>query len=337
MANHLIQEGWDVDIVTLLGDEVERAHFSLSSQIRIIDIHPVGHKPYSRNVLHWLRRIRQVVHERRPDVIISFFGRINALVLTATIGKNIPTVVSERNDPKRDGRGKLMQKYCDCIYRRASAIVFQTNYEQSCFSPVHANKSHVIHNPVEMLDVNNNPIDKNLIVAVGRLEEQKNHLMLIEAMEIVRKRLPEVKCEIYGSGTLHDAFQRYVNKHGLHDCVVFEGKRSDVLNCISKARAFVMTSNFEGLSNALMEAMMLGKICISTDYDGIEDLITDGENGVIVPRNDVGRLADVLTDIIQDREGKYDEMGKNARKRISAFESTIILNQWNKLLESVLE
>lgn len=336
LANRLVNDKWEVDIVTLLGNEVEREHHHLDQRINIIDIHPMGKNPYSQNVVHWLRRIRMVIDDKRPDVIISFFGRINALVLTATIGKDIPIVVSERNDPKRDGRGRLMLKYCDLIYHRAKAIVFQTRYEQNCFSKAHLKRSYVIHNPLDIINTKSRPIEENLIVAVGRLEKQKNFPMLIKAVGIVRKRVPNVRCEIYGEGSLYNELQLGIKQEGLQNHVVLAGKKSNVLDYIAKGRAFVMTSEYEGLSNAQMEAMMLGKICVTTDYEGVEELITDGENGVVVPRNDVGKLAEVLTDILQDKVGKYDGMGEKAYEKILEFNSTKILSQWSELLKSVV-
>lgn len=337
IANHLAENGWEVCIATLLSSKVDREHFHLDNRINVVDIHPVHTKGYSKNVIFWLRNIRKIAVNSRPDVIISFFGRINALVLTATIGIDTPVVVSERNNPKRDRRGKLMLKYCDWIYRRAKAIVFQTRYEQSCFSAIHAPRSLVIHNPIEIEEVREVPIERNLIVSVGKLERQKNQQMLIKAIEIVRERIPKVRCEIYGEGTLRKELQQVIDKLGLQNNVALAGKSVDILDRIAKCQVFVMTSDYEGLSNAQMEAMMLGKICVSTDYEGVEELISDGENGVIVPRNDVNRLADVLSEILLDEDGDDDEMGQNARKRILAFDSPIILNQWSNLLQSIIQ
>ena len=334
IANHLVSNGWEVDIVTLLENEVDREQLHLDSRINTIDIHPNHRKSYSQNVPYWLRNIRRTINSRKPDIVLSFFGRINALVLTSTIGMNVPIVVSERNDPKRDRRGWFMLKYCDFVYRRATAIVFQTKYEQSCFSAVHASRSHIIYNPLDIVEVKNGPVERNLIVSVGRLERQKNQQMLINAVEKVRKRVPDVRCELYGEGALRDELQQTIDRLGLQNKVLLAGEKSNVLEYVTKSRAFVMTSDYEGLSNAQMEAMMMGKICVSTDYQGVDELITDGENGVIVPRNDVSRLADVLTEILLDEEGKYDEMGRNARKRIQAFNSSIIMGQWNQLLQS---
>ena len=336
IANHLAANGWGVDIVTLLESEVDREHFRLDEHIDIIDIHPIRNKAYYQNAIYWLKEIRGVVKSRRPDIVISFFGRINALVLTATIGMNVTILVSERNDPKRDGRGKMMLKYCDIIYRRAAAIVFQTTYEQSCFSCTHSSRRYIIPNPIEVIDIPKIHVDENLIISVGRLEHQKNHKMLVKAIEVIKTKIPNVKCEIFGDGSLRSELQKQIDEGGLENKIVLNGKKDNILDHIAKGKAFVMTSDYEGLSNALMEAMMVGKVCVSTDYDGVEDLIKNGENGMIVPRNDAVRLAEVLTDILHEKSEQYDELGKNARTSMLEYSSPNIMSQWIGLIKSLI-
>lgn len=335
LANHLVEKGWDVDIVLLLGNEVDKSHHQLNERINIVDQSISNKKSYFKNQYKWLRNIRSWVKENKPDIIISFFGRINALVLTSTIGMNIPVIVSERNDPRHDNRGSFMLNYCNMIYRRAKAIIYQTKYEQSCFSSVHLNKSYIIPNPIKLVDINNTKIDKNLIINVGRLQKHKNHEMLINAIKLVKVRVPEVRCQIFGEGITHDYLQGLIDDCKLQGSVTLEGKKSNILDYVSSGYVFVTTSNHEGLSNALMEAMMLGKICISTDYEGADDLIEDGRNGIIVPRNDVKRLSEVLIDILSDTTGKYIVLGENARKAMMKYESSEIMSKWDKVINKI--
>lgn len=335
LANHLVEKGWDVDLVLLLGNEVDKIHHQLNKVINIVDLSIPKKKSYFKNQYKWLRNIRRWVNENRPDIIISFFGRINALVLTSTIGMGVPVIVSERNDPRHDNRGRFMLYYCNIIYRRAKAVIYQTKYEQSCFSSVHLNKSYIIPNPIKLVDINNAKIDENLIINVGRLQKHKNHEMLINAVKLVKERVPDVKCQIYGEGVMYDYLQGLINDGNLQDSITLEGKKSNILDYVSSGYIFVTTSNHEGLSNALMEAMMLGKICISTDYEGADDLIDNGKNGIIVPRDDVKRLSEVLIDIFTDTTGKYSVLGENARKKMMKYESSEIMSKWDKLINSM--
>ena len=337
LANHFVDKGWDVDIVLLLGNEVDKNHHQLDERINIIDYSPSQNCSYLINLFRWVIHIRRLVKKQQPDLMVSFFGRINALVLTSTLGLNIPIIVSERNDPRHDNRGKVMLNYCNLIYRRARTIVYQTKYEQSCFSSVHLSKSHIIPNPIKLVDIYNAKIDKNLIINVGRLQKHKNQEMLINAVRLVKERVPSVKCQIFGEGITHDYLQGLIDDCKLQDTVTLEGKKGNILDYVSSGYVFVTTSNYEGLSNALMEAMMLGKICITTDYEGADDLIDNGINGIIVPRNDVMRLSKVLIDILSDTTGKYSVLGENARKTMMKYESSEIMSKWDKLINKIVQ
>lgn len=334
LANYYVEKGCEVNLVLLLGPEVNYELFPLSPQIQIVDLSLKG-KSYIANSFGWLLSIRRFVKTYNPDKIVSFVGRINALVLTATIGLKKQILVSERNDPRNDGRSWMMQRYCEIIYRRANAIVFQTKYAKSCFPSRLSSKSFVIPNPLDIVDIKDCDINSNLFVAVGRLQPEKNHEMLIQAMSIVRSVHPKVRCEIYGDGNLRGVLQKQITSNQLEETVFLSGVKSNVLDYVSKAKVFVLTSNYEGLPNALMEAMMLGKICVSTDYEGVEDLIENELDGIVVPRKRPDKLAAVLLDILGDKGEKYDEMGKRARIKMRKYSSPDILGQWDSVIRNL--
>ena len=328
LANHYVEKGNNVEIVMLLGSRVERKHFDLSDKVNVLDLSIKG--SYAKNAFRWIKNIRNYVKRSHPDVIVSFIGRINALVLTATVGIKIPIVISERSNPKHDGRNKVMLKYCDFIYRRAAAIVFQTTFQQNCFSSCHQNRRYIIANPIEMLPLPKEGVDPMLIVTTGRLHPAKNHPMLIKAMRIVKGKIPTARCEIYGDGNLHEELQKEIDQNGLSRTVTLMGKKSNVTDYVARCNVFVMTSDYEGLSNSLMEAMMLGKICISTDYDGVEDLIEEDVNGIIVPKGNAEAMADAIVKAL--RNDYNPDLGKNARSKMLGYDEKTILAKWDKVL-----
>lgn len=277
LANDYCARGWDVDIVLLLTNAVE---YDLDSRINIVDITQKS-GGYLKNAPRWLGGIRKYLKDRKPDRVVSFVGRINALVLTASIGMKLPIVISERNDPKHDGRGAFMQWYCNQIYHRAKAIVYQNEHEKSCFSKALEKKGCIIPNPVSVAATKTG--DGTTVATAGRLIEQKNQKILVAAMAQVHKVYPDVKCRIYGEGTLREALQVQIDALELQDVVTLEGNVKDIHNRLADCGIFALTSNFEGLSNALIEAMQIGLACITTDYPGARELITDGENGLVVP------------------------------------------------------
>lgn len=329
LANHYVEKGNQVDIVTLLGSQVDRRHFNLKERVIIKDLSING--SYVKNIIPWLRRIRLYLKNNKPDVIISFIGRINALVLTASYGLKIPVIVSERSDPRHDGRGKLMLMYCNWIYNRAKAIVFQTSYQRDCFSKALSKRSFIIPNPIDILPQADS-FDENLVITTGRLHPAKNQSLLIKAMNLVRLQIPNVKCEIYGDGELQDSLQKEIIDLGLSEVVRLAGKKSNVTDYVAKCKLFVMSSDYEGLSNSLMEAMMLGKICISTNYSGVEDLIEDGINGIIVPCGNAELLA---KEIIKALKTNDYYLGQNARLKMLGYDEDSVLAKWDSIVETL--
>lgn len=328
LANEYADKGWDVDILMLLAEDVKH---KLHPRVRTISLVGDSHS-YLKNAFTWLKRIRKYARVEKPDRIVSFIGRINALVLTATLGMKVPVIVSERNDPKHDGRGKVMLWYCNQIYHRAKAIVFQNKYEQSCFSESLKSKGIVIPNPVHVTITKSNGGTGFVVATAGRLNPQKNHFMLIDAMAIVHKKHPKAKCRIYGDGKLQEELQTYINEKNLTEVVTLEGNHTDIHEKLAVCSVFAMTSEFEGLSNALIEAMMIGMPCISTDYPGADELINDGVNGLLVKCGDATALASVINKIIN---GEIDaaQLAQQGSEDAKKFKKDHVLSLWNQVIE----
>jgi glycosyltransferase involved in cell wall biosynthesis len=329
LANYYSDKGWDVDIALLLKNEVG---YKLNEKINIVDLSGKSGS-YFRNLFGWVRKIRGYLKKRRPDRVVSFIGRINALVLMSTFGMKIPIIVSERNDPKHDGRGDLMLKICNKSYgfKRCKAIVHQTKYEESCFAPSLAYKSHVIPNPIEVKTEKGTP-EKGRIVTAGRLGKQKRHTMLINAVAKLKDELPEIKTDIYGDGELKNSLQELIESKNMSDSIVLRGNVSNLHNQIANADVFVMTSDFEGLSNALLEAMMLGLPCISTNYPGADEVIFDGINGLLVPLGDEEELAKAIKRILNDGTLR-EELSNQALLTSMNYKKEVVLKLWESVIE----
>lgn len=327
LANHYAGKGWNVEIVLLLNNRVE---YELNPKIKIIDL-TQKKKSYVKSLPFWLYQIRKYVKETKPDRIVSFIGRINILVLTACMGLNVPIIVSERNDPRLDGRGKFTLWYCNWCYRQAKSIIFQTQYAQSCFSRRLEEKSVIIPNPIH-ISVKPQEPEGYEIVTAGRLMQQKNHEMLINAFSKVKEAYPQASLKIYGEGALKEILQKQIDSMGLHESVILCGNVDDLHERIVGKAAFVLTSEFEGLSNALLEAMMLGLPCISTDYSGVDEIMEDGVNGIIVPKNDIDKLAKKIIYLLKEKDVRQ-EIVNNARKKSQKFEMDSVIKTWNLAIE----
>ncbi|MGN1015494.1 MAG: glycosyltransferase [Faecousia sp.] len=328
LANDYCRRGWDTDIVMLLSNDLAQ---KLEPGVRLVDL-SLGGGSYGKRALRWMKEIRGYLKREKPDCVVSFIGRINALVLTAALGLKLPVIVSERNDPRHDGRGKGMLTYCDTLYRTARAVVFQTKAEQECFSDAVKAKGVIIPNPVSVEGAVRRESEDFRVVTAGRLAEQKNHKMLMDAMVLVSGEIPEARCTIYGEGELRSELETYVREKGLEDTVSMPGHALDIHEKIADASVFVLTSEYEGLPNALIEAMMLGIPCVTTDYPGAEEVMTDGLTGLIVPRGDDKELARKLVWLAQNREAG-STLGNNARQEAEKYRTENVIRQWRKVIE----
>ena len=328
LANYYASKGWKVDIVMMLDYVVM---YDLNPSINLVDM-TIDKGNRLRNAPKWVNNFRHYVKVNHPDLIVSFVARINIVVLLATLGIPIPIIISERNDPAADGRSKAIDFFTKKLYPRAQKIVFQTERAKKYFDVAIQNKGIIILNPILIeADIKLKP--KKRIISVGRLAPQKNHHLLIRAFAEISKQHPEYELCIYGNGLeMKMKLEKLIEELGLSESVMLPGNISDIHRKMSEAEIFVLSSNYEGLSNALLEAMMLGLPCISTDCAGSDEIIIDNVNGLLVPVGDQKKLSEAMLYMIENPKKRltFAEKGKETVEKCRA---EFVLKQWNKIIE----
>ena len=207
--------------------------------------------------------------------------------------------------------------------KKCDGFIFQTEEIKKVF-PIKVQKnSTVISNAISNkkvydIDVHNK---ENVITAMGRLNSQKGFDTLIKAFSIVNKKNSSYILKIFGEGSDRDILQNLIDNLNLHDYVQLCGTKSDAINDVANSKIFVLSSRYEGMPNALIEAMATGTACISTDCKfGPSELIDDGKNGLLVPVDDVEVLAEKILFLIEN-ENVRKNIEKNAieiRKKLNA-------------------
>ncbi|MGR5992081.1 glycosyltransferase [Bacillus paranthracis] len=226
------------------------------------------------------------------------------------------------------------------VERFAKGFVFQSNGAKALYSKKVQGNSTVILNPINSKKLPNyyKGKRKKEIVSVGRLHSQKNQKMLIKAFCCIAKEYPEYNLIIYGEGTLRKMLQSQVNDLGLKDRVFLKGNIPNVLDEINTASVFAFSSNYEGLPNALIEAMALGLPCISTDCSpgGAAMLIDNYKNGILVPVGDEEMLADGLRYLLSDYSNAMS-MGMEAKKVINKVNESSIVSDWENYILQIIQ
>jgi glycosyltransferase involved in cell wall biosynthesis len=319
--------------VTLMTIIDSKQAYPLSDTIKVVDI--------SNRNLSKLRQAIDIVGylhrdfkrlKKKDTVIFSFLVTTNLMVLLSSFGMGLPIIISERNDPKKDGRSFLVRVATYCLYPFAKKVVFQTKYAMNLFPKMVQKKGVIISNPLsKMAEVNRQESSETKsIVSVGRLIEQKNHKMLINSFSEVSKIFTDYKLIIYGEGPLRASLEKQINTLGLEGRVLLPGVVDDIHEHIVNASIFVLSSNYEGQSNALLEAMSLGLPCITTNCSGIDELI-DEDNGVLVDVGNEAMLTGAIIDLLSDRN-RRETMGKVATRSLKTLSIDQIIHKWLELV-----
>ena len=224
------------------------------------------------------------------------------------------------------------------LYKRADGFVFQTEEQRRYFSKDIQNKSVVIYNPIkdEFLNTNKTIQKENTIISVGRLVEQKNQKMLIEAFAKIAKEYPNYKLKIFGTGPLELKLKKQIEELNLADKIILCGVCDDIKNELEKSKIFVLSSDYEGMPNALIEAMAVGLPVISTNCPcgGPKELIENEKNGLLIEVGSIEELTKKMKYLIENQK-KAEEMGENAEKIKYKLNSRNILKQWKTYIEEM--
>lgn len=321
----------DVKIV-LMDDEKDDYYGYLSNKrVRLIPLFK-DQSSKTKNGFEKIRRLRTIVCENVPDSIIAFTTLYAEYTILATLGLHCKVVVSERVDPAKYPTKKVLRALRNPLYMFSDGIVMQTDDMLHYFPSSIQRKSQVILNPINPQIVNFKTDHREpKIVSVGRLDKQKNYNIAINAFEAFSAEFPDYIYEIYGDGPLEIELKKMISDRGLEGKVVLKGHVSNVYENINSAAMFIMSSDYEGLSNALMEAMALGLPCVSTDHPigGARMLIANNVNGILVPVNDADSLAEAMKKIAKDKAFS-EQLGKRAASIIETCNIDNIVASWLK-------
>lgn len=179
--------------------------------------------------------------------------------------------------------------------------------------------------------------DRNpTIVKAARLVRQKNHPMLLRAIPLVLKTSPDLRVLLLGAGPLESAYKEMVSQLQINDHVSFLGSREDTPALLNCADVSVLTSDWEGCSNVIMESMALGKPVIATDVGGNSELVVHGETGYLIPPGDVNALAERMIDLFSNPR-RSKSMGVAGRKRVKKlFDAQMMVKKTDQLYMRLL-
>lgn len=337
LAKYFSEAGYDTSLATSFRDKWE---YPLAQTVKRITLEEqeIKQSRLMRN-LSRISKLRKICKEEKPDVLVSFMEEPNFRSILATRGLPIKTLVSVRNDPNKEYAGRLGAFVGKVVLPMADGCVFQTQEAQVWFPEKLQKKSRIIYNAVkeDFYHIERKP-NRGEIVTCGRLTEQKNHAMLIAVFAEVVKQHPYATLKIYGEGTLRDALQEQINTMGLQNKVFLMGATDNVGKALETADLFVLSSDYEGMPNALMEAMAVGVPCISTDCPcgGPKDLFGEALTNQLVSVNDVEALKNAVQIFLSMSEHQKEQIGIEMKSRAMDFRPEIINKKWLDYLKEIV-
>lgn len=335
LANELACRGYEIDMLISNGNAPET--YKLSESINKIKFKEDGLKGF-RFTFNWLKLIRKYQKQIKYQAVISFLMGNNVLTLMAGLGLNQKIIVSERNNPSIiDNKKRVLKIGEQFIYPYAKYVVFQTEDVKAIYKNSIRKKGVVIPNPVNP-DLGNqypNELRKKVIVSAGRLTKQKNYPMLLKAFKMFNERCPGYQLVIYGQGVLLDDLKLLCRKLKIENSVHFAGFVDNVDDYIRKAAMFVMSSDFEGISNTMIEALAMGvpTICTDCPVGGARMMIQSGKNGILVPVGDEKALSEAMIKLAENPEYAA-ALGQRALKVREDYSIRKIADMWEKIILS---
>ena len=323
-----------------------------------VEVHVLKTDNLSSATLRVIRSVvplRRVIQAEQPDIVCSTMDIANVTALLACyVLPNCPKVVITIQNTLSSVLGhsrhilyRLLQLLIPRLYPKADRIIAVSQGVAKDLEAIVPSVSHlinVIHNPCvdnrEIQKANEPlsielPVNSPLILACGRLTEQKGFLYLLEALVQVRQIIP-AHLWIIGEGKQRQQLERKIQQLGLTECARLLGFQSNPYKYMLKADVFVLSSLFEGFPLVLMEAMACGAPVVATDCpSGPREIIEDGVNGILVPPANVSVLSEAIVRVLKDPELKQrlSEQGKN---RAQDFRAESIADAYGNLFLDVL-
>lgn len=326
------EAGYEVHILEFFRPE---AGYSLDDRVQL---HSIFQQEAEYRALTFMQKnnaIRQQILAIAPDLIIPFLEHVCQKVQLATLFTNYfnKIVVSLRVSPSV---GNAVHKACRLLSILLSPLcITQTESQKSYLPAFLQRKTKVIANPTNIPEEGFVDVAENCtFVAAGRLVRQKNYPLLLKAFARAAAER-DVSLKIFGAGALKDDLQKLIGELGLSDRAELCGYSQDIVNDYRKCSIFVLSSDWEGMPNSLLEALALGMPCIATDCPtGPAELITDHENGLLVPMGDTDALAQAMLELADDIQLRR-QLGENARNRVKRdYSLSHITNLWIDALTS---
>lgn len=335
LASALSKKKHDVYIYTYVGASLE--HKLPEKVIYLAENTPPRNK--LSEYIFTPRNIRKVVKCINPNVVVSWRANAGCMTVLACLGLKTKVIFSERSDPYMET--SLLLKMATYICTFSNGGVFQTSEARNYYKRI-ASKSIVLPNPVELSENSNfKDINKSAdsIIWIGRIKNSQKRLdILLKSFQLINKKKPHIILSIYGDGPDLSEVRELASSLGIIDNVKFCGITDSSILKIGEHALLLLSSDYEGIPNVIIEAFIAGTPVVSTDCSpgGARVLIEDGDNGFIVPIGDYKLMAQKACEVLGNKT-LSEQFVQKSRIRLKKFDSKIIFKKWEQYIKDIAD
>lgn len=342
LANYMIRH--DVEVILITSSAIKDDFFIIDNKIQRISLQD-SKQLYTSSYkifFHQMKRLRNIIKEEKPDVVVSFMSLSNIFVLLSTIGLKVPVVISERNNPKLNTLKPIWKLLKEITFPFADKIVVQTKTVQNAYSFFIRRKMTVIKNPIDLEKLDNigsaeYELERPSIIAVGRLHHLKGMDQLIEAFSLFHKTNKKWKLTILGEGEERSRLEQLIQKKEMNENIYLIGAFQNPYAIMKNADIYVLPSRTEGFPNALCEAMCLGLPSISFDCPmGPSEIIQPNVNGKLVENGNIKLLSMAMEELANNKL-LCQKLSEEGIKLGDILDINVIGDEWLKLFKSLIK
>ena len=280
-----------------------------------------------------IKPIRKVIQFIKPGVIHTHLNVVSYVIFASPLKMVKFHTVHNVATKECHGLERLIMRfaYRFCGFRPVAISPLCATTIESLYH-IKASRIPVIFNGVDTRHFKPSYIPHNTIrfINIGRLNPQKNQRLLISAFSIVNRTIPNTSLEIIGEGYLRKDLEKYIKELKLSNVVFLSGETSNIVEKLNSGDVFVISSDYEGLPVSLLEACSCGLPVVSTRAGGVVDVVREGENGYLVPVNDINELAEKMIRLAQ-KKSLRKAMGEKSRELAKGFDIEECSKRYQKL------
>jgi L-malate glycosyltransferase len=301
----------------------------LGEELEAVGI-PVFHEPARRRAGHWLRpaRIFRFLKEHRPDVVHTHNTAALLDSALAARAAGVPVLVHTDHSRRYPDRRRyvIAERWMSGLTDAFCAVSNHTRGELARFEGIPESRIEVVYNGLDLPFVPGDADRCEVRASLGlddgtpvigmasRLEWQKGHDLFVAAMPLILAGIPSARAVIVGGGSKEGEIREQIRGLGLEDKILLTGVRPDVPRIMAAFDLFVMTSNFEGMPIAALEAMAVSLPIVSTAVGGVPEMVDDGVTGRLVEGREPATFAAHVVELLSDR-GRLRRLGEAGRSR----------------------